>query len=306
MSKSLYELICESRVGDSVLPQGFSLPDENDENGGIRFADGAMDGITMYHSAPAELSDEERKKLGELLVMAGVGDFGAAEADFKVFCKDHSALTIIDIIQNYAIEHQEEVNPGKLFEFAVGLLLDSESKECVKVGLSIFELFDIWQNEELVGAIRRIGLSDEFTLFAIFNMRKWPAADAEIFELLKRVRGWGRIHCVDFIETEDEDIKRWLFLNGVDNDVLPAYSAWPVYVKAEVDKIINRDDLSYEEIHALLLLTEALMDEGPVLGISNLEDPKGYMEKVLRKAKNCSDLTEEDKRIIDYIEEYEA
>ncbi len=299
MNKSLYELICESRVGDSVLPPDFSLPDEDsEENEGMRFADGAMDGIYIYHVTKEELNEEARQRLGDLLVIASSGIFDEAEEGFKEFCKEHRAITIIDELQNYLFEHEREVAPDKLYEFAVRLLLDSESKEGVKIGLSILELFDVWENEELAGAIRRIGLSDEFTIFSIFNMRRWPAADAEIFELLKRVRGWGRVHCIDFIETDDEEIKKWLFLNGVDNDVMPAYSAWPVYVKADVEKIIDRDDLSYDEVHALLVLTDALMDEGPVSGVSNMDDPKGYIEKVIKIAKSCSELNEEDNQFI--------
>ena len=324
MKKSLYELICTSRVGDGVLPPEFSLPDEaqdgedgtagNDGNAGedggnpqeqgMRFADGAMDGITVYHSAPGQLTEDERKELGLLVMMASGGDFDEAEKGFRAFCKEHRAITIIDELQQYIVSHDEEVSYENLYRFAVGLLVESRWRECVKIGLSILEMYDTWENEELAGAIRRIGLSDEFTLFALFNMRRWPAADGETFELAKRVRGWGRIHCVDFMDAEDEEMKEWLFHNGVDNDVMSAYSAWAVYIKADVESILDRENLSYEEVHALLKLTEALLDEGPVSGISNLEDPSDYIEKVMHHARNCDKLTNEDKEIIGYIEDY--
>ena len=34
---------------------------------------------------------------------------------------------------------------------------------------------------------------------------------------------------MDFIEPENDEIRRWLLLNGVDNDVVPAYSAMRVF-----------------------------------------------------------------------------
>ena len=64
----------------------------------------------------------------------------------------------------------------------------------------------------------------------------------EILELAKKVRGWGRIHCVDFIEPENDEIKEWLLLNGVDNDVVPAYSALRVFEKAESGYELSDED----------------------------------------------------------------
>ena len=303
MEQSIYDLICAGRVGDSVLPSEFSLPPEAGEaEQGIAFADGALDGITMFHSAPEALTEDARQRMGELILAAGTGRFAEAEAGFQAFCKAHRVITIIDELQRFIVDHEDDLDFDKLYAFAVHLLLESKAKECVKVGLSILEVFETWDNEALAGAIRRIGLSDEFTLFSLFCMQHWPAADAEIFELAKRVRGWGRVHCVAFIETEDPEIKEWLLLNGVDNDVLPAYTAWPVYQKADVARVLDREKLSYEEVHALLALTEALLDEGPVRGISNMEDPQGYLEKVLAKARGCAGLTEEDQEILHAIE----
>lgn len=38
------------------------------------------------------------------------------------------------------------------------------------------------------------------------------------------------------MEAEDEETKDWLFYHGVENDVVPAYSAWTVYEKADVER----------------------------------------------------------------------
>ena len=303
MATPLCELIAKSRNMDGVLPEGFMLPDE-DNGDGPRFADGAMDGIMMYHMGHTPLTDAEKQHLVKLLTLAGDGKEKEAKEGFKDFCKDHRTLSIIDDMQQYIVNHPDRINADNLFRFAVNMLLESTDKESVKVGLSILELFDSYENDELARVIRIAGLSDEFTLFSVFNMRNWPAAEKEILELGKRVRGWGRIHCVDFMDAEEEETRQWLFYHGVDNDVLPAYSGWTVYQKADVEGILNKPELTYEELHAVLLITDALMDEGPVSGLSNMENPKEYLTRVQLKAKGDYPFTDDDKRILNTMKEW--
>ena len=302
MDKSLCEYIATSRTDEGVLPIGFKLPERTKEDG-VQFADGAMDGISIYHMGHAPLSKDDQKKLGELLNLAGNGSQTEAENGFRSFCEKHRAITIIDDLQHYIMEHSSALNTSKIYEFAVHLLIESSDKECVKIGLSILELFDAYENEALARNIRIVGLSDEFTIFSVFCMRNWPAAEKELLELAKRVRGWGRIHCIDFIEAESEETKDWLFYNGVDNDVLPAYSAWTVYEKANVEERLQKDTLTYEEIHAILAITDALMDEGPVSGISGMDDPNEYLTTVLTKAKGEYPFTEWDQKVLQNISE---
>ena len=307
MSKSLCELIATSRTPEGVLPRHFCLPREESSKGPA-FADGALDGITMYHTAPAFLNSPDKKELGRLITLAADGSYSEAEEGFAAFCEEHRALVIIDDLQKYIVNHERKLDPDALFEFAVNMLLESGDRECVKVALSILELFDVYDNDALADTIRIVGLSDEFTLFSAYLMRSWPQAEEELLELAKRVRGWGRVHCVDLMTAENEETRKWLFFNGVDNDVMPAYSAWAVYDKARVEEIIEREDLSYEEIHAILMLTEGLMDEGPVSGLSRMNKPREYLKKVLEKFESYKgdegfSWEEEDELVIKAIRE---
>ncbi|MCR4649176.1 MAG: hypothetical protein K5776_08880 [Lachnospiraceae bacterium] len=122
-------------------------------------------------------------------------------------------------------------------------------------------------------------------------------------ECAKHVRGWGRIHCVDYIEPSDNETKEWLLFNGTDNDIMPAYSAWNVFLKADVPELLRRGNLSYEEIHAILKITEALMDEGPVSGLSNMDNPNVYLGDVLYRIEGDYEFSEEDLNIIKAVRE---
>ena len=50
---ALFQLIAEALTPEGTLPKDFSLPKEKAQNKLI-FADGAMDGIKLYHTQPKE------------------------------------------------------------------------------------------------------------------------------------------------------------------------------------------------------------------------------------------------------------
>ena len=297
---SLTELIYNSKNADGMLPESFSLPDDTEE-GKPRFADGAMDGIMIYHMGHTPLTDEEKNELVGLLKLAGEGKFDEAEGGFALFCGKHRVVSIIDDIQRCIVDNQDSLDPNNMYRFAINLLTKSGDKECLKVGLSILELFDAYEDKNLADVIRTVGLSDEFTIFSVFNMRNWPDAEKEILELAKKVRGWGRIHCVDFISADDEETRKWLLFNGVDNDVVAAYSAMPVYEKSGMEELIGKESLSYEEIHAILTVADALLDEGPVNGISAFDEPEDFLNRIIKRTEADYPFSEDDLKIIEAL-----
>ena len=58
---SIYELIKSSIQSDGSLPENFSLPQEETDE--ISWADGAMDGVFLYHTARNEDSIEPLKNI---------------------------------------------------------------------------------------------------------------------------------------------------------------------------------------------------------------------------------------------------
>ncbi|WP_034450120.1 hypothetical protein [Butyrivibrio sp. AE2032] len=303
MDRSLFQYISEAVDSDGKLPSGFSLPPMEDEKMAI-FADGAMDGINIYHMGFSPMSEEEEQELLKLLITANDGDIDKATSGFASFCKKNRAVTIIDDVQDAILNNQDDLSVQNMVRFAFHLLTETSDRECVKIGLIILELVDTSKDPDLMTVIRTMGLSDEFTLFTVFIMRHWSDGQMEILDLAKRVHGWGRIHCVSFIEPENDEIKKWLLLHGVDNSVLPDYSALKVFNKAGVEELLDRKDLSLEEIKGILKIMDAMLDEGPVAGISALDSPEPVLAKVMAVANACSGLDEEDMKIVSRIEEY--
>ncbi len=289
MEKSIYEQICENLV-DGVLPDGFSLPDEAD-SAPVKFAPGAFDGISIYHMGLDELDDEGREALGRALASASTGNRAETDALFFEWTKKHRAISMVDEIQNYVREHQAELKIGYLYQSAKHMILHSTHIECVKIALELMEMFK-GPMADVTDAVRLLGLYDEFTIFAVWNLRKWEDGNEEIFELAKKVHGWGRIHAVEFLEPDTEEIRRWLLAEGCVNDVLPAYSALTVWEKCSAEELLKGKP-SPEEYEALLRLIDGLLDEGPCPGISSVENAESMLLRVLELARDY-ELTADD------------
>jgi hypothetical protein len=127
----------------------------------------------------------------------------------------------------------------------------------------------------------------------------------EILDLARRVHGWGRIHCVQFIEPENDEIRHWLLTDGIDNGVMSEYSALTVFEKTGIEEMLDRSDLSEEEVKSILNVIDSMLVEGPVTGISGLEDPPKVLAKVLKAAGRIVPDENEQRILNDVKELYE-
>lgn len=281
--KSLYEII-SSAVVYGELPRDFSLPRISDGENEIIFADGAWDGVGIYHMGHSGMSDEDKVLMIDAIKAAAHKKYDKADDLFLKLGDKARALFSIDELQSYIIDNQKDLNAGNVYEYAVHLLLDSTDRECVKFGLSLLELFDTDNNEELKNIIRTVGLSDEFTIFSVFVMLRWEDGNNEVWKLAQKVHGWGRVHAVERIEPETEEIRHWILTEGVHNDVMPAYLALTCWQKSGAEgKLSGR--LTKDEFNGIRDIVEGLLDEGPVPGISEVEDADSKIIMFLKAAK---------------------
>lgn len=256
------------------LPDDYKLPRYGAKP---MFADGAQDGTAIYH-LKLEETDENARLLEAFKLMSNA-DFPGAEALLESILQNNYAIKLADDIHTVLLENYEVLDAGNIYRFAVNNLLASKNKELVKADMVILELFPC--DEPVRGAVRILGQCEEFTLFAIFVMRKWDNGNEEIFALAKKVRDWGRIHAIEYLEADTEEKKEWLLYEGLKNIFMPEYSALTVFNKAEAAKVFAMEELSYETYHALAMLLEGLLDEGPVPGISQIEDRMLILQQFL-------------------------
>ena len=278
--KSIYEYMMDSIV-DGALPQGFSLePFKKDD--AIRFADGAADGIAIYHMMRPELPPDLDERIARAIAQASVDDYEGANATLVELTDEHPAIVIIDEIQRYVLEHAAEIDAQALWAYATFLLFLSDEVELVKIGLSWLELFGE-TDEQVKQVVRTLGLSDEFTIFAAWCARGWADGNEELFRLARNAKGWGRVHVLEMLEPESAEIRSWLLHEGVNNAVMPEYSALTCYVKAGVPELLE-GVMSHEDFSAATAIVQATLSDAPVAGISSLGDPRSELARYLSQA----------------------
>lgn len=303
--QSLYEYIRAAAEPFLKAHEGmdFSLP--HDPNAAIPFADGAYDGIAVYHMGAPELSEETRELMINAVQTASTGNVEAAEKAFIELGKAERAIWIIDELQDYIIANRETIPAGELFKFAIYAVMKSWEVECVKFGLSILELLNVESNEEIRSVISILGLSEEFTLFAVFVMLRWQDGNDSIAILAKLTHGWGRIHAIERLEPNTEEIRRWLLREGVHNTVMPAYSALTCWNKSGAAELLFGDEpLSDEDFRGIRDIIDGLLDEGPCAGISRVENAGEVLAEFLKKA-SVRELDIDDYEVIRNIRGYD-
>ena len=303
MDTSLLKYI-ESSLVNGELPRDFSLPKEADNDEEIIWADGAMDGVAVYHMGYSDLDDEDKSLMIEALKYVSDGNYEKADELFIKLTSRKHALQIIDPLQSYINSHRNDLDAVNLNKYGLYLLINASRREMVKLGLSFLELFVTDKNEEIKRATRIIGLSDEFTLFAIYVMAKWKDGNNEIWQLAKKVHSWGRIHAIEIIEPVNEEIRKWFLMDGVHNDVMDSYSALICWNKAGCNELIHNIQ-SKEEYTSIRDIIRGMLNESAVAGLSKIENKEEVILVFLSYARNYADEIEDFETVLEIKEYFE-
>lgn len=305
MRQSIYKIICEAVNHNGVLEPSFILPDEKPE-AEMKWAPGAFDGVIFYHMGGGEFNPEnvEYKSLTEIVKLASDGNIDEGIKKAEGFACTGVVLPHIDDLHKFIGEQQDVLDSGNILLLAYRLMVEGTLKEMVKMGLAILELFDTNQSEDFKRPIRTLALCDEFTLYSGFIIPSWDRADEELFDIVKKVEGWGRVHLIRILKADTEEIKTWLLENGVHNAVLPAYSGLDCYEKTDFLEYL-KSPMSKVRYQGMADIISALLDEGPVPGISEIEERKELLRLFLQVTSNRNDLDSEDYgkilELIDYL-----
>ena len=293
---SIYELIKNSIQSNGELPEDFRLP-LKDPNG-IPWADGAMDGVYIYHTVGNE---EDIEPLKNIVFQISEGKFEEAQTNLDKL--DFSMVSRTNSLLSWIIQEQKQINLNNLYEFASSQLVTTKNIEIIKFCLSILAIMNVETDEETIEKVKILALSDEFTLYCLNIFVKLENSNEEIFKIAKKVKGWGRVHSIGYLEATNDEIKEWILEEGCHNYVLPAYTAYTCAKKINLIEILNQDKISSKKFNDISYLMNALLDEEAITGISTLEDKELLIERYLEKAKTLSS-TEEDYHALITLKEY--
>ena len=293
---SIYELIKNSIQANGELPEDFKLPPK-DPNG-VPWADGALDGVYIYHTVGNE---EDIEPLKNIVFQISEGKFEEAQNNLENL--DFFMISRRDPLLNWIIQEQKQINIDNLCEFAISQLSTSKNIEVIKFCLCVLEIIKLETEKDTIEKVKILALSDEFTLYCLNILKNLKNSNEEIFEIAKKVKGWGRIYSVKYLKVTNDEIKEWILEEGCHNYIIPAYTAYTCAKKINLVEILNEDKISNKKFNDISYLMNALLDEEAITGISNLEDRELLIERYLEKAKTLAS-TEEDYYAVITLKEY--
>ena len=293
---SIFELIKTSIQPNGELPEDFKLPPK-DPNG-VPWADGAMDGVCIYHLVENE---EDIEPLKNIVFQISEGKFEEAQNNLENL--DFFMILRRDPLLNWIIHEQKQININNLCEFTISQLSTSKNIEVIKFCLCVLEIINLETEKDTIEKVKILALSDEFTLYCLNILKNLENSNEEIFEIAKKVKGWGRIYSVKYLKVTNDKIKEWILEEGCHNYIIPAYTAYTCAKKINLIEILNQDKISSKKFNDISYLMNALLDEEAITGISKLENRELLIERYLEKAKTLSS-TEDDYHAVMTLKEY--
>lgn len=286
---SIYEYIASNLGNDGRLTDAYlTLPDEEPPSKNqIRFAGGALDGITRGGGIDTEAANRVARLIADIAANPTKKNLRRLYAVLR----DEDALSYVDPMLEDLTRQQPD--PDAIHKLAVWLTTTAADRGPVKIGLALLGRIGIGADAEVV---RVLGTHDEFTLYAavaISNGSVTPEAD--LWEMAKRVDGWGRIHCVERLaDTDDDQIRDWILRTGFRNAVMDEYLAYIAATTGGLLAALTADTVDRELLTAAGRIITALIDGGPAADISDYDDAPvaitAYLDHMVARAETLDDF----------------
>lgn len=266
------------------------LPDEIKDEEKMRWAPGLKDTMGGVEDSP-----DSKNRINELTKhLKKIAKEGneASKQEFYRLIENENVVGIIDEFLQTIINNPLSVEPF-LFSFAKDLTTKTSKRNAVKIGIAILGLC---QNKSVLEELKILGLHDEFTVYsviAIMNLSENPASD--LWELAKKVDGWGKIQLINRLITNElnQQIKDWLILDGYKNCIMYEYLAFTCAVNGQLHEKLESKQINKQLFKASADIISALIAGGPAEDITAYVYASSVVENFIRHAKqHTSDISD--------------
>ena len=223
------------------------------EENEIPWADGAMDGVFLYHT---DTNEENIETLKNIVFQISEGKFKETQNNLNHL--DFLMVSSRTSLLNWIIQENEKINANNLYKFTISQLKTSKNKESIKFSLAVLLLMGVENDVKAMEIIKTLALSDEFTLFCLDIITRLENSNEEIFEIVKKVKGWGRVHSIAYLEATDDEIKEWILEEGCHNEIDSAYTALTCVKKINLLELLDEENISNKKFNAISYLITAL------------------------------------------------
>lgn len=159
------------------------------------------------------------------------------------------------------------------------LARSAPDRSAVKFGLALLGVVPPPDIETML----TLGAHDDFTLYAVVGLKNSGAGERELFELARRVHGWGRIEVVERLaDTTDSDVREWLLREGYQNSIIYEYLA-PICARAgDLASRLAPDDVDDDLVASAGEMLEAIAAGNPGPPFSEYPDLAIAIDHYLR------------------------
>lgn len=249
---------------------------------GINVAPGFFEGVI---GSEADDATDKATVLFKLFVDFEKDNETKEELDGKLgsiysFLLKNSTITYIDSFIDLLSEHREEVSLGLIYKIAKMFLTEAVHREPIKWAIAFIGLMKI--DEEDIELIALFGLTEEFSKFAAVALYRQDQNEL-LFELAKKVTGWGRVTYISYLQCEHEAIQKWILLEGYKCSIGVNHTAYECAVKGNLWGYIQTHGWSDELYEAAGDLLLGMIDDGPGERIADYEDAKEVIKAFIEE-----------------------
>ncbi|WP_431964303.1 hypothetical protein [Nocardia sp. bgisy134] len=144
-------------------------------------------------------------------------------------------------------------------------------RNAVALGIVMLGVVGDERDRELLLLLGGLG---ELTLYAAVALaNSQPDRDRAVFQLARRVDGWGRVHAVQRLTgSRDPEIKAWLLRTGFRNNVMTAYLAHIAATTGDLRDALLESSVDDELLDGAADILDALIVGEPTTDIRNYPD----------------------------------
>lgn len=271
---SIYPLV--KKKPDNPLPdeQEFAVVHQ------VHYAAGAIDGVFGHEMSEEPVSDRAKLLCRAFEVVLEEASETKLQKLYEMM--KSTAMNCVDPL----LEQMSKVKNlpvDRLETLAKWLVENAADREPLKFGIAILGIFPGGRNREL---FMTLGAHDEFTLYAaVALMNTEESAEPFLFELAKKVHGWGRIHLLERLAgTSTPEIKDWIFYEGYKNSVMYEYLAQIAAETGDLRGKLNSDKIDDRLRTAAREILESLLgvENGSTPGLDSFQHGAEVVERYLQ------------------------
>ncbi|MCP3974145.1 MAG: hypothetical protein GY720_06605 [bacterium] len=217
---AIFDFLLERFNSDGSLgTEPPDLPDVVLEPETVVFGPGTRDGISRHFGTDFASSDVVAAVVGAVTKLARRSTSARAAALYSLVSEE-GTLGFVDGALGFIANNN--LDPDRLRAIGRWLATQAPDRSSVKFGIALIGLVDPLD----VDTVLTLGAHDEFTLYSAVAASNSSGGERTLFQLAKRVHGWGRIQTVERLaDTEDPEIQRWMLTEGYQNSIMYEYLA---------------------------------------------------------------------------------